>query len=85
MPYRQLSGIIRGILQDHGAPDHTTIFRRIQKLDIDISNNMIICSDPNKFLKMIAVTPALRYSAAVMIRHMEDKARVCQAAPACKQ
>jgi len=60
-------------------------FRRIQKLDIDISNNMIICSDPNKSLKMIAVPSALRYTVVVMIRHMEDKARICQAAPACKQ
>jgi len=25
MPYRQISGIIRGMLQDHGAPDHATI------------------------------------------------------------
>jgi len=60
-------------------------FRRIQKLDIDISNNVTTCSDPNKSLTMIAVPPTLRYAVAVMIRHMEDKARVCQAAPACKQ
>jgi len=76
MPYRQLSGIIKGMPQDHGAPDHTTIFRRIQKMDIDISNNMVICSDPNKSLKMIAVPSALRYAVAVMIRYLEDKARV---------
>jgi len=69
MPYRQLSRIIRGMLQDHEAPDHTTIFRRIQKMDIDISNNVATCSDPNKSLKMIAVPSVLRYAVTVMMRH----------------
>ncbi len=60
IPYRQLSGMIREILKGTDSPCYTTIFRRMQKLDVDIAENIITVRDKTRNLVMIADATGLK-------------------------
>ena len=58
--YRQLSGMLGEMLKGADSPCYTTIFRRIQKLDVDIAENIITVRDKSRNLVMIADATGLK-------------------------
>ncbi len=56
LKYRQLSGMLGEMLKGADSPCYTTIFRRIQKLDVDIAENIItVC---NKTCNLVMISDA---------------------------
>ncbi len=60
LKYRQLSGMLGEMLKGADSPCYTTIFRRIQKLDVDIAENIITVRDKSCNLVMIADATGLK-------------------------
>ncbi len=60
LKYRQLSGMLGEMLKGADSPCYTTIFRRIQKLDVDIAENIITVRDKSRNLVMIADATGLK-------------------------
>ncbi len=58
--YRQLSGMFEEMLKGADSPCYTTIFRRMQKLDVDIAENIITVRDKTCNLVMIADATGLK-------------------------
>ena len=60
LKYRQLSGMLGEMLKGADSPCYTTIFRRMQKLDVDIAENIITVRDKTCNLVMIADATGLK-------------------------
>ncbi len=60
IPYRQLSGMFGEMLRGMDSPCYTTIFRRMQKLDVDIAEHIITVRDKSNNLVMIADATGLK-------------------------
>ncbi len=58
--YRQLSGMFEEMLKGADSPCYATIFRRIQKLDVDIAEHVITVRDKPRNLVMIADATGLK-------------------------
>ena len=60
MPYRQLAGMTSRMLDGHDSPAYNTIYRRIQKIDVKIDNNIVTIHDKSKRMTLIADATGLK-------------------------
>jgi len=59
-PWRQLSGMVDTMLEGHDSPEHTTLWKRANLLDVDIDCGMTTIYDPDKSITMIADSTGLK-------------------------
>ena len=58
--YRQLEGMVSEMTDGNYAPDYTTLYRRIAKLDIDINNDMVTIRNKTNAVTMIMDATGLK-------------------------
>jgi len=60
IPYRQLSGMPESMLGDHASPSHPTLYRRMQRLDVEVGGGTAAVRDPDRRLVMAADATGLK-------------------------
>jgi len=70
VPYRQLSGMLESMLGDHASPSYPTLYRRMQRLDVEVGGGTATVRDPDRRMVMVADATGLKqHNRGEWIRH----------------